>query len=171
MIFMVLNFVLENYFKDILSLVDQSSDIGDKILDCWFLSFNFFFFYGLFRLNRLLLLIILGRYIYVFTCLCAWIYALCHLPCACALHAMLVCLGLDLFVMPCAITVVLFILLHFLVIVHTTWPISKGLDHPFFMCILDCFYVLCLCQPLLFQALSHLALLAGSWLCGYIRRQ
>ena len=43
MIFMVLNFVLENYFKDILSLVDQSSDIGDKILDCWFLSFKFFF--------------------------------------------------------------------------------------------------------------------------------
>ena len=45
MIFMVLNFVLENYFKDILSLVDQTSDIGDKILDCWFLSFNFFFFF------------------------------------------------------------------------------------------------------------------------------
>ena len=37
--------------------------------------------------------------IYVFTCLCAQIYALlalCHLPCACALHAMFVCLGLDL---------------------------------------------------------------------------
>ena len=120
MIFMVLNFVLENYFKDILSLVDQSSNIGDKILDCWFLSFNIFF-YGLFRLNRLLLLMILGRYIYVFTCLCAWIYALCHLPCACALHAMLVCLGLDLFVMPCAITIVLFLLLHFLVF----WPFGS----------------------------------------------
>ena len=43
MIFMALNFVLENYFKDISSLVDQSSDIYDKILDCWFLSFNIFF--------------------------------------------------------------------------------------------------------------------------------
>ena len=43
MIFMALNFVLENYFKDVLFLVDQSSDICDKILDCWFLSFNIFF--------------------------------------------------------------------------------------------------------------------------------
>ena len=34
MIFMVLNFVLENYFEDILSLVDQSFDICDEILDC-----------------------------------------------------------------------------------------------------------------------------------------
>ena len=42
MIFMALNFVLENYFKGVLSLVDQSSDICDKILDCWFLSFNIF---------------------------------------------------------------------------------------------------------------------------------
>ena len=60
MIFMALNFVLKNYFKDVLSLMDQSSDICDKILDCWFLSFNIF--YGLFRLNGLLLLMILGRY-------------------------------------------------------------------------------------------------------------
>ena len=42
MIFMALNFVLENYFKDVLSLVDQSSDICDKILGFWFLSFNIF---------------------------------------------------------------------------------------------------------------------------------
>ena len=42
MIFMALNFILENYFKDVLSLVDQSFDICDKILDCWFLSFNIF---------------------------------------------------------------------------------------------------------------------------------
>ena len=60
MIFMALNIVLENYFEDVLSLVDQSSDICDEILDCWFLLFNFF--YGLFRLNRLLLLMIFGRY-------------------------------------------------------------------------------------------------------------
>ena len=43
MIFMALNFVLENYFKDVFSSVDQSSNICDKILDCWFLSFNIFF--------------------------------------------------------------------------------------------------------------------------------
>ena len=43
MIFMALNFVLENYFKDVLSLVDQSSDICDEIQGCWFLLFNIFF--------------------------------------------------------------------------------------------------------------------------------
>ena len=48
MIFMALNFVLENYFKDVLSLVDQSSDICDKILDCWFLSFNIYIYIYLF---------------------------------------------------------------------------------------------------------------------------
>ena len=47
MIFMALNFVLENYFGDVLSLVNLNSDICDEILDCWFLSFNIF--YGLFR--------------------------------------------------------------------------------------------------------------------------
>ena len=61
MIFMALNFVLENYFNDVLSLVDQSSDICDKILDSQFLSFNIFF-YGLFKLNKFLLLMILERY-------------------------------------------------------------------------------------------------------------
>ena len=45
MIFMALNFVLENYFEDVLSLVDQGSDICDKILDCWFLLFNIFMDY------------------------------------------------------------------------------------------------------------------------------
>ena len=30
MIFMVFNFVLENYFEDVLSLVDQSFDICDE---------------------------------------------------------------------------------------------------------------------------------------------
>ena len=51
----------------------------------------------------------------------AWNYALCHLPCACVLHAMLVCLGLDLFVMPCAIAALLFHLSHFLVF----WPFGS----------------------------------------------
>ena len=45
MIFMALNFVLENYFKDVLSLVDQSSDICDEIQGCWFLLFNIFMDY------------------------------------------------------------------------------------------------------------------------------
>ena len=31
------------------------------------------------------------------------------------------------------------------VIVHTPWPVSKGLDHLFFMSVFACFYVLCLC--------------------------
>ena len=43
MIFMTLNFVLENYLKDVLSLVDQSSDICDENLGCWLLLFNIFF--------------------------------------------------------------------------------------------------------------------------------
>ena len=45
MIFMALNFVLENNFEDVLSLVDQSSDICNEILDCWFLSFNIYIFF------------------------------------------------------------------------------------------------------------------------------
>ena len=53
----------------------------------------------------------------------AWNYALCHLPCACVLHAMLVCLGLDLLVMPCAIAALLFHLSHFLVF----WPFGSNL--------------------------------------------
>ena len=52
MIFMALNFVLENYFKDVLSFVDQSSDICDKILDCWFLSFNIFFFLWIIQIKQ-----------------------------------------------------------------------------------------------------------------------
>ena len=59
-IFMALNMVLENYFEDVLSLVNLSSEFCDEILGCWLLLFNIF--YGLFRLNRLLLFMILGRY-------------------------------------------------------------------------------------------------------------
>ena len=72
-------------------------------------------------------------------------------PCACALHAM------TLFVVPCAIVALLSLYLSFLsfgllvriqsrpmvfVIVHTPWPISKGLDHldfHVFACLLLCF--------------------------------
>ena len=44
-IFMVLNIVLENYFKDVLSLVDQSSDICNEIFGCRLLLFNIFMDY------------------------------------------------------------------------------------------------------------------------------
>ena len=67
MIFMALNIVLENYFEDVLSLVDFSSDICDEILGCWFLLFNIFF-NGLFKLNRHLLFMDFGalhKYLYI----------------------------------------------------------------------------------------------------------
>ena len=63
-IFMALNIVLENYFEDVLSLVDQSSDICDEILNCWFLLFNIF--HGLFKLNRFFLLLLLLFFAYDF---------------------------------------------------------------------------------------------------------
>ena len=160
MIFMVLNFVLENYFKDILSLVDQSSDIGDKILDCWFLSFNFFFLwiiqikqtfiaydFGALHLCFHMLVCLDLCFMPSSMCLCAPCHAcvprprlVCHAKCYYSRFVSFIAFscvlafwfGLDLGLMV-------------FVIVHTTWPISKGLDHPFFMCILDCFYVLCLC--------------------------
>ena len=49
------------------------------------------------------------------------------------------------------------------VIVHIPWPISKGLYRLFFMSMLACFYTLCLCQPLQFQALPRLTPLVS---CG-----
>ena len=57
------------------------------------------------------------------------LHALCHLPFACALHAMLVCLGQDLFVMP--IIALLFLLSHFLVFWHLVRAQSRpyGLFH------------------------------------------
>ena len=39
---MVLNIVLENYFEDVLYLVNQSSDSCDEIQGCQFLLFNIF---------------------------------------------------------------------------------------------------------------------------------
>ena len=42
------------------------------------------------------------------------LHTLCYLPCACVLHAMFVCLGLDLFVMPCAIAALLFLFFCFM---------------------------------------------------------
>ena len=89
------------------------------------------------------------------------LHALCYLPCACVLHAMIMCLGLDLichamcycrhFVHFIAFSCVLAywfgpdLDLMVFVIVHTPWSTSKGLDHPFFMSMLAYFYALCLC--------------------------
>ena len=89
------------------------------------------------------------------------LHALCYLPCACVLHAMIMCLGLDL---VCHVMCYCGHFVHFIafscvlaywfgldldlmvfVIVHTPWSTSKGLDHPFFMSMLACFYALCLC--------------------------
>ena len=39
---MELNIVLENYFEDVLNLVNQSSDFCDEIQGCWLLLFNIF---------------------------------------------------------------------------------------------------------------------------------
>ena len=46
------------------------------------------------------------------------LHALCYLPCACALHTMFMCLGLDLICRLCAIVAFLFLLSHLLVF----WP-------------------------------------------------
>ena len=144
--------------------------------------------------------------IYIHTCLYAWIHVL---PCLCAklLHVhtrvampmprsifhvlvrSMPCLCAQtqaMFVMPCAIVALLFILSHFLVfwpissdLIQTLWSLSSSIYLGpyqrawitlFFMSMLACFYVLCLCQPLQFQALPRLTPLAGLWLYGYIRR-
>ena len=46
MIFMALNFVLENYFEDVSYLVNQSFDFCDEIQGCQFLLFNIFMDYS-----------------------------------------------------------------------------------------------------------------------------
>ena len=104
----------------------------------------------------------LNLHFYMLVCLdlCS-LHALCYLPCAYALHAMFVCLGLELFCHSmcycspfCCIIFLSCVLAYWLghdlnpmlfVIIHTPWPISKGLDHPFFMSMLACSYALCLC--------------------------
>ena len=66
-------------------------------IHAYILGFMFFHVYVL-AFTCLYMLPCLYVYIYVFTCLRAWIYvlyALCHLPRACVLHDMLVCLDLG----------------------------------------------------------------------------
>ena len=152
--------------------------------------------------------------ILIFTCLYAWIQVLPCL-CAKLVHvdvyvSMPTCLDLcfhmlytvfhvlmrsmpclctqtqAMFVMPCAIVALLFLLSHFFLcfglMVRTRSRLYGHCHHPYTkahikrvriipicMSMLACFYVLCLCQPLLFQALLCLAPSAGLTLCGYIR--
>ena len=112
------------------------------------------------------------------------LHALYYLPCACALHAMFVCQTQAMFVMPYAIVALLSLLSLFLMFwphhqdpIQTLWSLSLSiLQCPYqrvwiisiCMSKLPCFYALCLCQPLLFQALPCLTPLVGLWLCGYI---
>ena len=65
---MALNFVLENYFKDVLSFWWIRT--LTFVIRFWIVGFfHLIFFYGLFRLNRLLLPMILGRYTLTFSSL------------------------------------------------------------------------------------------------------
>ena len=89
------------------------------------------------------------------------LHALCYIPCACALHAMFMCLGLG---YVCHVMCYCSPLVPFIasscvlaywfgpdldpmvfVVVHTPKPTSRGLDHPIFMSMLACFYTLYLC--------------------------
>ena len=82
------------------------------------------------------------------------LHALYYLPCACALHAMFVCLDLGYvchamcycshFVPFVPFITFSCVLAYWFgpdlepmvfVIVHTPWPISNGLDHPYFACL------------------------------------
>ena len=96
----------------------------------------------------------------MFLDLCS-LHALCYLPCACVHHTMFMCLGIDL---VCHAMCYFNPFVHFIAFscvlaywfgpdldpmafatVRTPWPTSKGLDHPFCMSMLACFYALCLC--------------------------
>ena len=114
------------------------------------------------------------------------LHAFFYIPCACALHAMFVCLDLG-YVCHAMWYCSPFVALSFFLIfwhigsnpIQTLWSFSLSIPlgpHQrvwiIFICksMLACFYALCLCQPLLFQALSCLKPSTGLQLCGYIRR-
>ena len=92
------------------------------------------------------------------------LHAVCHLPCACALHAMFLCLNLG-YVYHAICYCSHFFAFVFLSCVLAWWlgpdldsmvfvtiltprPTSKGLDHPICMFMFACFYALCLLWPL-----------------------
>ena len=114
------------------------------------------------------------------------LHALCYIPCICALHAMFVCLDLG-YVCHAMCYCSPFIGLSFFLVfwpngqdsIQTLWYFSLSIRQgphqrvwitPICMSMLAHLYALCLCQPLLFQALPRLTPLAGLWLCGYIQR-
>ena len=80
------------------------------------------------------------------------LHALYYLPCACALHAMFVCLDLG-YICHAMCYYSPFVALSFFLMfwpfgriyiltIRTPWPISKGLDHPYlhvYVCLLLCF--------------------------------
>ena len=111
----------------------------------------------------------------IFTCLhrCV-LLALCHLSCACMLYILFMCLGLDLVCHAmCYCSPFVSFYRIFLCVSLMIWTRSRpfGLCHrpctmahikrvwiiPICMSMLACFYALCLCQPLQFQALPCLA--------------
>ena len=82
----------------------------------------------------------------------------CYFPCACAFYAIFACLDLGyvchaICYWSLIVSLSFFIVFWFrpdldlmvFVIVHTPWPISKGLNHPFCISMLACFYALCFC--------------------------
>ena len=120
----------------------------------------------------------------MFTCLdrCS-LHALCHHLCACVLHAMFMCFGLDLvYHVMCYCS----LFVHFItfscvlaywfrpdlnpmvfVIIHTPGPTSKGLDHPIFhvhACLLLCFMFVLASLVLAFAMSSALHKLDLVWL-------
>ena len=111
------------------------------------------------------------------------LHALCYLPCACALHAMFVCLDLG-YVCHVMCYCSPFVTLSFFLVfwpigsdpIQTLWSLSLSIHlFPYqkawiiliCMSILACFYALYSSQPLLFQTLPHLTPLTGLWFCGY----
>ena len=138
----------------------------------YMLGFMFFHVYVLSFYMSTCMCLCLYVYVYVFTCHCAWIYVLYMLyaifhvlvrsmPCLCAQIQ-------AIFAMSCAIVALLSLYLSFLCfgLLVRTRSRPYGLYHRpytlahikwfgsslFCMSMLACFYALCLCQPLQFQA-------------------
>ena len=109
---------------------------------------------------------------------------LCYIPCACAIHAMFVCLDLG-YICHAMCYCSPFIALSFFLMfwpngqdpIQTLWSLSLPVHlvphqrvwiTPICMSMLARSYALCLCQPFQFKALPCLMPLAGLWLCGYV---
>lgn len=121
-------------------------------------------------------------YMLVSLLLCS-LHVLCYFPCACTLHAMFVCLDLGYvchamcYCSPFVPFVTSSCVLAYrfgpnldsmvFVVVHTPWPISKGLDHPYlhvYACLLLCFMFVLASLVLDFVVLDALRGLDLVWL-------